>query len=134
MKNLKKLKRMMMSKESGSYNEDFKERFRNVGKKAMVELAELLDFKEYKVSFNPGGIAVSGDLTLMGMWGEGNGAYISMNKDFPGKPWGAVLYRHIQHMRDFTGGTNNYFKFELLGDSEALRKTITGLRKDNAHI
>jgi len=133
MKHLRKLKRLMTSKESGSYNEDFKERFRSVGKKAMGELALLLDFNEFGFDFNPGGIAVSGDLRLMGMWSKGNGVYISMNKDFPNKPWGDVLYRHIKNMRDFTGGPNNYFKFSLLGDSEALRRTITSLRKDNGH-
>jgi hypothetical protein len=133
MKNLTKLKRLMMSKESGSYNEDFKKKFRNTGKKAMTELALLLDFNEFGVDFNPGGIAVSGDLRLMGMWSKGNGVYITMNKDFPGKPWGDVLFRHIDHMRDFTGGPNNYFKFKLLGDPEALRKLITSIRNDNGH-
>ncbi len=133
MKNLARLKRLMMSKESGSYNEDFKKRFRSIGKQAMKELALILELKEFDINFNPGGIAVSGDLTLMGMWSEGNGVYISTNKNFPDTPWVDVLYRHIRHMRDFTGGSNNYFKFSLLDDPEALRKTIMRLRNGNGH-
>jgi len=114
MKYLRKLYVLMTSGESGSYNEDFKRRFCSIGLKAMDELARLLELREYEMDFNPGGIAVSGDLILMGMWFEGNGVYISMNKDVPGRPWGDVLYRSIKHMRDYTGGSNNYFKFELL--------------------
>jgi len=45
-----------------------------VGLEAMKELARLLDLKEFDINFNPGGIAVSGDLRLMGMWSEGSGA------------------------------------------------------------
>lgn len=132
MKYLKKLASLMISKEKAQYNESFKERFREIGIKAMEELARILELKEYRVSFNPGGIAVSGDLTLMGMWTEGNGVYISMNKDFPGKPYGDVLYRQIKHMADYTGGPNNYFKFELLRNPKLLRGKILALR-DNYH-
>jgi len=133
MRYLKKLKGLMTGNEDPHYNDNFKRRFRSIGQKAMEELAQLLELKEYDIDFNSGGIAVSGDLRLMGMWSEGNGVYISMNKDFPGKPWGDVLYRHIRHMRDFTGGPNNYFKFSLLDDPAALRKTVTRLREDDGH-
>jgi hypothetical protein len=133
MRYLKKLKELMTSNEDPHYNNNFKKRFRSIGEKAMKELTLILELNEYDINFNPGGIAVSGDLRLMGMWSEGNGVYISMNKDFPGKPWGDVLYRHIRHMRDFTGGPNNYFKFNLLSDPAALRKTISRLREDDGH-
>jgi len=133
MRYLRQLAKLMTNGEDGRYNDDFKERFRSVGKKAMGELVRLLELKEFDINFNPGGIAVSGDLRLMGMWSEGNGVYITMNKDFPGKPWGDVLYRHIQHMRDFTGGPNNYFKFSLLGNPAALRKTIMRLKRDDVY-
>jgi hypothetical protein len=119
----------MLSKEEGQYNEDFKERFKKLGKKAMVELALLLDLKEFEYDFNPGGIAVSGDLRLMGMWGPENGVYVTMNKDFPNKPWGDVLYRTIKHMKDYTGGTNQYFKYELMQFPEELKDRILTLRR-----
>ena len=131
---LNSLKMLMMSGESGRYNEDFKKKFRTTGMPAMEELARLLAFREHHASFNPGGIAVSGDLTLMGMWREGDGACISMNKDFPGKPFGDILFRHIRHMADFTGGPNGWFGYELLGDSEALKMTILSLRKGHQDL
>lgn len=128
-KYLNQLAFMMLSKESASYNAPFKEQFKRVGKKAMKELADLLELKEVDIHFNPGGIAVSGDLTLMGMWSRDEGIYISMNKDFPNKPWGDVLFRTIKHMKDYSGGSNNYFKFELLQFPEALKQRVLTLKK-----
>ena len=124
MKKMRELGLLMLNGESGGYNGAFKARFKAIGKKAMKELAVLLELKEHDVSFNPGGIAVSGDLTLMGMWDEGTGVYVTMNKDFPNKPWGDVLFRTIKDMRDFTGGPNQYFRFNLLQFPEALKEEV----------
>jgi len=66
----------------------------------------------------------------MGMWSEANGIYISMNKDFPDRAWGQVLYRTIKHMKDYTGGSNNYLTFEMLGEPEELKRTIMRLKKE----
>jgi hypothetical protein len=130
MKNLMQLAFLMTNDESGQYNGEFKEKFRAVGRKAMRELATLLELNETEyeidIHFNPGGIAVSGDLTLMGMWSEGNGVYVTMNKDFPN--WGQVLFRSIKHMKDYTGGQNNYFEFVMLGSPNALKERIMRLR------
>jgi hypothetical protein len=128
-KYLNQLSFLMLSKEEASYNAPFKEQFKRVGKKAMMEFADLLELKQVDIHFNQGGIAVSGDLILMGMWSEGDGIYVSMNKDFPNKPWGDVLFRTIKHMKDFTGGSNNYFRFELLRFPEALKQRVLTLKK-----
>jgi hypothetical protein len=37
-----------------------------------------LGFNYFKVTNNHGGIAVSGEITLMGMWNEGNGLYLQL--------------------------------------------------------
>lgn len=128
MKYLKQLAGLMTNGEILQYNEEGKAMFKRIGTKAMKELAVVLELKEYDVSFNPGGIAVSGDLLLMGMWTDDLGVYISMNKDFPNAPWGQVLYRTIKHMKDYTGGTNNWLKFESLARPEELKNTIMRLR------
>ena len=128
MENLKKLARLMLSEESGSYNEAFKTKFRLIGKKAMKELARLLELRPFDIQFDPGGIAVSGDLRLMGMWSEGNGVYISMNKDLPNAPYGQVLYRTIKHMKDFGGGPNQWMRYETLRDPVRLKELICRLR------
>lgn len=129
-KYLNKLKALMISKEDLSYNEEGKKKFRSIGLKAMKELAEILDLKVYDAHFNPGGIAGSGDLRVMGMWDDAQGIYISMNKDFPNNSWGQVLYRTISHMKDFTGGSNNYLRFEQLGDKNALLDSFLSLREE----
>jgi hypothetical protein len=128
MENLKKLARLMLSEESGSYNEAFKTKFRIIGKKAMRELARLLELRSFDIQFNPGGIAVSGDLRLMGMWSEGSGIYISMNKSLPNAPYGQILYRTIRHMKDFAGGPNQWMHYETLCDPVRLKDLICRLR------
>lgn len=128
MENLNKLARLLLSEESGSYNDAFKAKFRLIGKKAMKELAGLLELRPFDIQFNPGGIAVSGDLRLMGMWSEGNGIYISMNKFFPNAPYGQILYRTIKHMKDFTGGPNQWMRYETLRDPVRLKELICRLR------
>ncbi len=118
----------MLSEESGSYNEAFKTRFRLIGKKAMKELARLLELRPFDIQFNPGGIAVSGDVRLMGMWSEGSGIYISINKNLPNAPFGQILYRTIKHMKDFTGGPNQWMRYETLRDPVRLKALICRLR------
>ena len=128
MKYLRELASLMTDGKCLQYNEEGKVEFKRIGIKAMKELAVALELKEYNVSFNPGGIAVSGDLLLMGMWNENLGVYISMNKDFLNAPWGQVLYRTIKHMKDYTGGSNNWLKFESLARPEELKNTIMRLK------
>ena len=128
MKYLKKLSELLLSNINLSYNDDAKKEFKKVDKKAMKELATILKLKKIDVYFNPGGIAVSGDLHLMGMWNNDTGIYISMNKDFPTASWGQVLYRTIKHMKDYTGGTNNYLNYEDLASEEKLKEMILRLK------
>lgn len=128
MKYLKKLSELLLSNVNLCYNDDGKKEFKKIGKKAMRELATILELKEIDVDFNPGGIAVSGDLYLMGMWNDDMGVYISMNKDLPTAPWGQVLYRTIKHMKDYTGGANNWLKYEDLASQEKLKEMILKLK------
>ena len=131
MDSLKKLSALMLSKEDPYFNHSFKVRFCRTGKKAMRELAVMLRLTKVDVHFNHAGPACSGDLTLMGMWSEGNGIYITMNKDqFHSNPQFNVLYRTITNMRDFTGGTNRYFTFETLANHDKLLYTLLSLNKN----
>ena len=78
----------------------------NTGKAFLRALAKDLGFEESKVWANPGGIAVAGESTLMGMWGPGNGMYISVVQPMCG--CGIVLYRSISNMKGYSGGSNNW--------------------------
>lgn len=115
---LRELRELMTSDEDLRYNDEEKKRFSRIGKKAMRELAEILELDPYDIDFNKGGIAVSGDLRLMGMINGEIGIYISMNKNFPYMTWGGVLIRSIKHMKDYTGGSNNYIKFEDIDNTD----------------
>ena len=75
-----------------------------------------LGLKEFKVKTNPGGIAVSGDVTLMGMWGEGNGLYLQIYQ--PIQPLNSFMFRTIKNMKDYSGGNNQRLPFDLFRDGD----------------
>jgi len=91
-------------------------------------LGKDLGFKEFKVMNNHGGIAVSGEITLMGMWNEGNGLYLQIFQSVTLKL--NFLYRHITHMKDYTGGANQWLPYSLFadGDYEGLVDTVLALK------
>jgi hypothetical protein len=88
-----------------------------------------LAFMEYKVTTNPGGIAVSGDVTLMGIWSEGNGLYLQISRSETRRQ--EFLYRAISHMKDYTGGANQWLPCTSFasGEYENLMGTLLVLRK-----
>ena len=79
-----------------------------------------LGFKEFKVTTNPGGIAVSGEVTLMGMWTDTNGLYMQIFQSVTRRQ--DFLFRSIRHMKDYTGGMNQWIPCSLfaVGDYERL--------------
>ncbi len=100
--------------------------FGRLGKQALKQLAEYIGLSESKVDFNKAGVAVSGDLTLMGMFEPENGIYISYNKD---GIQDRVLYRTITHMKDYSGGQNNYFHEIAFAEPERIKEKIESLTK-----
>lgn len=109
--------------------------FLNTGKVFLRELAKDLGLRDVSVSSNAGGIAVSGDCTLMGMW-QTNGLYIQLsqfNFNFGGKD--ILLYRTIRHSKDYYGGRNLYL---TRGDLEEMTYpdllfVLAALRENDAH-
>ncbi len=88
-----------------------------------------LGFTEFKVSNNYGGIAVSGEITLMGMWGYGNGLYLQIFQSVTSRQ--EFLYRTISHIKDYNGGHNQWLPCDLFatGDYERLTDTMLKLRE-----
>lgn len=82
--------------------------FLNTGKIFLRALAKDLELQEYKVSSNPGGIAVSGECTLIGMWG-GSGIYIQISQPCYDRER-VILYRTVRHIKDYTGGWNHFLR------------------------
>lgn len=105
-----------------------KKTFLNLGKVFLRALAKDLGLRDAKVTSNPGGIAVSGDCTLIGMW-KNNGIYINLSRFCGGKY--VLLYRTVRNIRDYSGGHNHFLTpddlrelpyFGLLEKFGALRK------------
>ena len=95
-------------------------------------LGKDLGFIDMKVTTNPAGIAVSGDVTLMGLWSEGNGLYFQINE--PLRPFNSFLYRSIKHMKDYTGGSNQWLPCAMfeIGAYESVVMTLSMLRRVEA--
>ena len=103
-----------------------KKTFGTLGKKAFAELAQLLALKEHKIDFNKAGPAVSGDLTLIGMFNATKGIYFSLNRG--GNDLG-LLYRTAKSLRDYSGGGNNWMPVETLADPEKVKSLVYRLAK-----
>lgn len=117
-------------KESGPNGD--KKVFLNTGKVFLRALAKDLDLRDVKVSSTPGGIAVSGDCSLIGMW-EDNGIYIQISQSCL---WSEldVLYRTVRHSRDYTGGQNRWLTRSDLAEKSYsyLLETFSALRNGGA--
>ncbi len=107
-----------------------KKTFLNLGKVFLRALSKDLGLRDTKVTSNPGGIAVSGECSLIGMW-EGNGIYIQLSRPcYDHKR--VLLYRTVRHMKDYTGGHNNFLLVDDLRElsySELL-DILSALRKE----
>jgi len=134
--NMRKLARLLShnlsyiwgERESGPNGD--KKVFLDTGKTFLRALAKDLGLREYKVSANPGGIAVSGECTLIGMWNSG-GIYIMITQScFAAES--TVLYREVKHIKEYSGGQNRYLPrdgLKTMSYSQLLDAFLT-LRKD----
>ena len=102
----------------------------NVGKVFLRALARDLGLREVTVSSNAGGIGVSGDCSLIGMW-ESGGLYVSISQHACGSG-NVLLYRTVRHSRDYKGGYNHFItRHELEKWPYAhLLDVLCALRKD----
>jgi hypothetical protein len=106
-----------------------KKEFLHKGGIFMRALAKDLGFTDYNVCVNKGGIAVSGEVYLYGMWGEGNGLFIELSqmsiKD------ACMMYRTIEDIDGKKNGRNQFLKIGvLLGcNYEALLRTFLAHRQ-----
>jgi len=90
--------------------------FHTKSKAFLRALGNDLGFAEFKVTNNHSGIAVSGEITLMGMWGEDNSLYLQIFQSVTQKQ--AFMYRNIKHMKDYTGGPNQWISRALFADGD----------------
>lgn len=118
-------------RESGSNGD--KKVFLNTGKVFLRALAKDLGLRDAEARSNPGGIAVSGECTLMGMW-QTNGLYVQLSQLCCGED-NVLLYRTIRHSGDYTGGRNLYLTHRDLAEMSYpdLLFLLAALREEGAH-
>jgi len=93
-----------------------KKQFHSKSAAFLRSLGNDLGLKEFKVSKNYGGIAVSGEITLIGMWDDGSGLHFQICQPFASQP--SFLYRTISHMKDFRGEQNRWLPISMFGDGD----------------
>lgn len=109
--------------------------FLDTGKVFLRALAKDLGFAEFNVSANPGGIAVSGDCSLIGMWSGGNsGLYINIGQLCCDRER-VMYYRTVRHIKDYSGGHNQFVtrqELETLSYSQLLNRLADGIYDERA--
>ena len=97
------------------YNDGLKTKFKNKGRKALLELADHLEAtgvaQNCEYSYNKGGIAVSGDHALRGQFVEHPKIFFHIFFNLDG--FGTfIVYRTTKGMEDYSGGPNHFFAVE----------------------
>lgn len=107
--------------------------FLNTGKVFLRALSKDLGLQDVSVGSNPGGIAVSGESTLMGMW-QTNGLYIQLSQPCFDRE-NVLLYRTIRHSKDYTGGRNLYLTRQDLAEMSYLDLLfmLAAMREESVH-
>lgn len=110
-----------------------KKQFLNTGTAFLRALGRDLGLTDAKASSNPGGIAVSGDCTLIGMW-QTNGLYIRLSQPCCDRER-VLLYRAVRHGTDYAGGRNLYLTRRDLAEMSYpdLLFLLASLREESAH-
>jgi hypothetical protein len=87
-----------------------KNQFHRLGASLLQDIACALKLHPttYEVRWNPGGIAVCGDVTL-----HGENIYINFSQSCLGPDWG-FMYRSCKGCKDYVGGHNQWMKWDKL--------------------
>ena len=91
-----------------------KKQFLNTGRTFLRVLGKDLGLRDAEAHSNPGGIAVSGDCSLIGMW-QTNGLYVQLSQPCCDRER-VLLYRTVRHSKDYTGGRNLYLTRQDLAE------------------
>ena len=113
------LLRFVFLSSNSHYNEERKLEYRKLGCKLLKKIVELMGLQkgEYDISWNPGGIACSGDHML-----HTDKIYLAL-QDNLGSGW--FYWRTCRGRKDYSGGTNQIYNWktftiyglELLADT-----------------
>lgn len=110
-----------------------KKQFLNTGKTFLQALGKDLGLRDASASSNPGGIAVSGESTLIGMW-QSNGLYVQLSQPCFDRER-VLLYRTVRHSKDYSGGRSLYLTRRDLAEISYpdLLFLLASLREESAY-
>ena len=111
-----------------TYADEAKRQFASKGKKVLKALAESMGLVKgtYDIRWNPGGPAVSGDITL-----HGESIYVNLSQTCLGLDYG-FMYRTCKGRKDYTGGTNRWAKWDVLLDLDGFARKLVEVSKSGA--
>lgn len=115
---MSKLSNFISTKPEIAYNEENKEIFRKLGSKFLRDVGKMFNeellFDKHRYTYNPSGIACSGDHSWMGMLGQETGLAMYLSQPLGGTEW--LMFRDIANINDHTGGQNHWLPDQLLAD------------------
>jgi hypothetical protein len=108
-----------------SYNATRKHAFHASGKRLMRRIASELGLSsgQYCLRSNPGGIAVSGEITL-----HSDTLYLQLSQGALMQGRTLILYRCCEGRRDYVGNTNHFLDARRLSDSMEAARFIQTLK------
>lgn len=115
-----------------------KKDFLSKGRAFMAALGKDLHFREHRVTVNKGGIAVSGEVYLTGLWTVDTGLYLWLEQDLLGRH--AICYRTIRERPGQKGRRKQYehegnhcipLSMLATGDYDALLDALLEQVEDN---
>jgi hypothetical protein len=105
------------------YNEELKREFKSAGTKYFKEVCRALKKKYPELncrhSYNAGGIAVNGDISLRITTEDDSGMYCLISSG-AASPSIRLMYRTIKYSEDYSGGTNNWADSTIFSDPNKL--------------
>ena len=106
-----------------NYNPENKDTFKRLVTSHLKAVAKMIKPLALDVSFNPGGIAVSGDAHLKMMLTPTQGIHLFFNLDrLGGVPY--ITARTISHLGDWTGGPNRTMNLSALETPDHTRHAL----------
>ena len=116
-----------------AYDDEKKKEFKRLAMKYFRDMAKTMQsytsnpVTDTEVSFNPGGIAVSGDISFRGMFDENQGFHLFFNLGGFGD---YITYRSIKDMKDYSGGPNRQMPLSELSEPSNVMRKLYSLKKE----
>lgn len=116
-------------KADASYNETNKTAFHRESKKVLKALAGALGLQkeQFDLRSNMGGIAVSGEITL-----HSDSLYVQFSQSVMGND--RFMWRTCKGRKDYTGGSNQWMRWEDLQDIQKVADYMNKVAAANANF